>query len=53
VRAEDENKTRDGGAVEARSDGATTGARYHAAAEVREGMVGARGFAPSCLTQVR
>jgi hypothetical protein len=37
VRAEDEDETRDGAAV---------GARFHAAAEVREGLVGARGFEP-------
>jgi len=37
VRAEHEDATRDGAAV---------GARFHAAAEVREGMVGARGLGP-------
>jgi hypothetical protein len=53
VRAEDEDEARESDAVEARSDGATAGARFHAAAKVREGLVGARGIAPSCLTQVR
>jgi hypothetical protein len=45
VRAEDHDETRDGGAVGARF-GPAVGARLHAAAEVREGMVGARGFEP-------
>ena len=53
MRAEDEDETRDGGAVGAWSLATAVGARFHAAAEVREGLVGARGIAPSCLTLAR
>jgi proline racemase len=46
VRADDETKTRDGAPAEAWSHATVIGARFHAAAEVREGMVGARGLMP-------
>ena len=44
VRAEDENETRDGAAVGARSNGTDVAVRFHAAAVAREGLVGARGL---------
>jgi hypothetical protein len=46
MRADNEDETRDGAGRGAGFD-AAVGARHHADAEVREGLVGARGAAPT------
>ena len=53
VRAEDENETRDGTTVGARSNGTDVAVRFHAAAEVRGRLVGARGLEAEVTSEPR